>query len=296
VEGSAAHTDKMLSIAQVLVLASATAFAAQLSGGPPFDPSEWVADFVDEFQGTALNASKWTAKTGPHVSAEGEYYLPSSVSVQGGSLVLTADRSADPSKTGGLHYTSGWIDAQDKWSAVGGRFEASCKFYVGASGRSLGMWPAFWLMPQGGACWPVSGEIDVMESLGGAAEPYKGKAIGEQESHWALHWADSSRQCGSDQSAGNWAPPLSLSAPLYNESFAVFGLNWDAREDTMTFYVNERTIGSFSGFNQSVDQVHPFYPILNLAVGGPWGGFPDSSTVFPQYMMCDWVRHYSFKG
>lgn len=122
---------------------------------------------IDDFDGNALNTSTWTAKTGLHIKAEGEWYLPENVAVHDGHLILTAKKSADPSKTGGKHYTSGWVDSRDKQYFWGGRFEASCKYYVGAGGNSLGYWPAYWLMPQNGSCWPVSGEIDVMESLGG---------------------------------------------------------------------------------------------------------------------------------
>jgi len=61
-------------------------------------------------------------------------------------------------------YISGWIESKDKHSAFEGRFEASCKYYVGAEGLSQGLWPAIWLMPETNTtCWPVAGEIDISE-------------------------------------------------------------------------------------------------------------------------------------
>ncbi|KAA0166577.1 hypothetical protein FNF27_02144 [Cafeteria roenbergensis] len=264
--------------------------------GPPFDPSRWRLDMLDEFDGNSLNTSLWTAKTGIHTSQEGEWYLPENVAVHGGRLTLTAKVSADPRKTGGLNYTSGWVDSKDNWAALGGRFEASCGFFIGAGGRSRGLWPAYWLMPQGGSCWPVSGEIDVMESLGGCHTGGM-KTCGEQESHWDLHYSKTGA-CNNDGSIGNFTKPIPLSrhGNLFNESLSTFGVNYDVPGDQMTFYVNETVVGVHSGFNELVDKLHPWYHILNYAVGGPWGGFPDAETVFPTRMECDWVRHFSPQG
>lgn len=129
-----------------------------------------------------------------------------------------------------------------------------------------------------------------MESLGGAASPYGGHAIGEQESHWDLHY---SKTCGQGGSVGNFTTPLPLSGPLFNETFAIFGVNFDYAADEMTFYLNDTTVGTHHGFNELISGPNKWHHILNYAVGGPWGGFPDKNTVFPSTMQCDFVRHFA---
>lgn len=57
-------------------------------------------------------------------------------------------------------YTSGWVDTRNKWSQHLGKFEANCSL---PKTQAKGVWPAFWLMPQNGSCWPTSGEIDIFE-------------------------------------------------------------------------------------------------------------------------------------
>lgn len=137
---------------QTIAVVVCLLIAGARAGGPPFNPAEWTLDFEDEFDGSALNTTNWTPKTGIHTDQEGEWYLPENVAVENGNLILTASLSDDPSKTGGLKYTSGWVDTATKWAALGGRFEASCKFYVGAGGNSQGYWPAYWLMPETTTC------------------------------------------------------------------------------------------------------------------------------------------------
>jgi hypothetical protein len=140
---------------------------------------------------------------------------------------------------------------------------------------------------------PVAGEIDVMESLGGASHVYGGHAIGEQESHWDLHFSKDRKTCNDNGSVGNFTKPLPIGGPLFNETFTIFGVNFDYASDEMTFYLNETTVGFYHGFNELVNAPNKWHHILNYAVGGPWGGFPDSETVFPSTMQCDFVRHYT---
>lgn len=157
---------KKQAVASLVGLAFAS-YVAVAQPSPPFDPSRWNLDFQDEFSGNELNESNWNLKTGEHGNRELEWYIPEQVAVKDGTLVLTADRSKDLNTSSNHPYISGWIDGNSKRWASEGRFEASCMYYVGAHGLSQGLWPAIWLMPQNGSCWPTSGEIDIMESVGG---------------------------------------------------------------------------------------------------------------------------------
>ena len=137
----------------------------------------------------------------------------------------------------------------------------------------------------------------MMESLGGPDRALPEGTIGEQESHWDIHYSTNGKCANgnNDGSIGNWTKPVPTQprAGLFNESYAIFGMNHDLEEDSTTFYVNGTTVGFYQGLSKLVDKPHSWYHILNYAVGGPWGGFPTSDTVFPTTMECDFVRHYS---
>ena len=142
-----------------------------------------------------------------------------------------------------------------------------------------GIWPAFWMLGTDvtSAGWPACGEIDIMENIG--REP----AI----VHGTLHGPGYS-------GGGAIGAPYNLSAGRFADAFHVFAVEWE--RDVVRWYVDgqlslTRTPAQLPAGTRWVFD-HPFFLILNVAVGGSWPGPPDTTTVFPQQMLVDYVRVY----
>ena len=141
------------------------------------------------------------------------------------------------------------------------------------------MWPAFWMLGDDieKVGWPACGEIDIMENIG------KEPAIVHGSIHGPGYIGDTGIEA-----------PHKLPAKRFADDFHIFAIEWDA--DSVSFYVDQnlyvrRTRADLQpGWKWVFDK--PFFLILNLAVGGDWPGKPDSSTVFPQSMLVDYVRVY----
>jgi len=231
----------------------------------------------DEFDvdGT-LNSSLWTYDIGTGMNGWGnnelQYYTdrPENVTVQNGVLIITA-RQED---FNGAAYTSARIKTEDLFEQTYGRFEARIRVPFGQ-----GMWPAFWLLGNNcnepGFTWPQCGEIDIMEFRG--QEP--------TIIHGSVH--------GPGYSAGN-AITKSYQLPndRFDTGFHVFGIEW--APDYVNYYVDDVLYNQITREDVTGEWVldHPFYIIINLAVGGSFVGPPNSDTVFPQNMLVDYVRVY----
>ena len=130
----------------------------------------WNLKFQDEFNGTSLDTAVWTSGwvggTSPVQNQELACYLPSQVSVSGGSLHLKADpvQSACSKGTNPHPYTSGAVDSHGKKTFAFGYFEA--RLWLDASSSKIYNWPAWWL--DGVGTWPSTGELDIMEGLSGS--------------------------------------------------------------------------------------------------------------------------------
>ncbi|GAA4993672.1 hypothetical protein GCM10025734_22920 [Kitasatospora paranensis] len=129
--------------------------------------------FADEFNGSSVDSSKWTANwlgcatcTTPPVNSgyESAAYAPSQATVSGGSLHLTAVQQATTVNGKTYPYRSGMVQSNGKAQFSYGAFEA--RIYLPATGSKISNWPAFWT---DGQSWPADGEMDVMEGLGGQA-------------------------------------------------------------------------------------------------------------------------------
>jgi beta-glucanase (GH16 family) len=201
---------------------------------------------------------------------EQQYYSSSTdnVKVENGVLTITAKEDS----LGGMSYSSGKIHSKHKGDFRYGRIEASMKLP-----ESQGMWPAFWMLSTEKKYgeWPRSGEIDIMELLG--HEPNK--------VYGTMHTGIPHIFKGNE---------YTLAAPKsFVDTFHVFSIDWDP--DTIRWYVD-----GIQYHEMSSDSISPwapfqenFYLILNIAVGGNWPGFTDSTTVFPQTMEVDYVRVYN---
>jgi beta-glucanase (GH16 family) len=257
------------------------ALAACVNPGPSASPF-WHDEF-DGPAGVSFDRAKWVADTGGHGfgNQERQFYTTRSenVAIDGeGHLVITA-RAEPPSSTyecwyGRCGYTSTRLKTKGLFEQAYGRFEARIRLPCGQ-----GLWPAFWML---GADidtvgWPHSGEIDIMEHIG--REP----AI----AHGTLHGPGYS-------GAGGIGRADTLSLGAYSDDFHIFAVAW--RPNEIRWFVDGREYHRMTpadlppGTRWVFD--HPFFLLLNVAVGGSWPGDPDASTTFPQKMVVDYVRAY----
>lgn len=263
----------MVRIPVVLSLCLALADVTQAQAQAPVaQPPGWVLDWNDEFDGPTLDRSKWVPETGGNGwgNQELEFYTdrPDNVRVDGGTLVIEARRE----DYGGRHYTSARIKTAGKVERTYGRYEARIKIP-----RGQGIWPAFWLLGAdvGKAGWPRCGEIDIMENIG--REP--------DLVHGTLHGPGYS----GDKAIGK---PQRIDKGTFADDYHVYAVEWEPRE--IRWYRDDILYHTARPDTVSGDWVfeHPFFVILNLAVGGGWPGNPDATTTFPQQMLVDYVRVY----
>ncbi len=277
--------------ALVPILLAVVLFTLSCGGGAtlqPPPPASYKLSWSDEFNGadgSSPDSSKWTYDTGVGGNGWGNNELETytnrtkNAQIQGGNLVITTVKEtyADPSDGVMRNYTSARLKTQNLFSQAYGRFEARIKIPAGQ-----GMWPAFWMLGKDivAVGWPKCGEIDIMENIG------KEPGI----VHGSLHGPSTVART-SDASA-----PFSLPAGQnFAADFHLYAVEWEP--GTVRFYVDSNLYATFNssqwpaGGTWAFD--HPFFIILNVAVGGDWPGAPDNSTIFPQQMLVDYVRVYS---
>jgi beta-glucanase (GH16 family) len=240
----------------------------------------WVITWQDEFDGQALDSSKWTHDVGGGGWGNNElqYYTarPANTQVNDGMLAI---RAVKESYTGPDNvtraYTSARLVTKGKFSQLYGRFEARIRVPAGQ-----GIWPAFWMLGEGFPAepWPQCGEIDIMEH------------IGRQPSlvHGTVHGP------GYSGAKGIGGSHRLRSGRKLSDGFHVFAVEWEPGrirwfiDDTQYFTVTPEDLPE--GADWVFDR--PFHMLLNLAVGGNWPGDPDASTIFPRTMLVDYVRVY----
>lgn len=256
------------------------------SSGAPGERAGWKLTWQDEFDGavgSAPDASKWGYDLGGEGwgNQEHEYYANdlTNASLDGkGALAITA-RKFDPGQGAGLAcwygpcaYTSARLLTKGKFEVTYGRVEARLKLPAGQ-----GIWPAFWLLGADIAAnpWPACGEIDIMENIGKEPDTVYGTVHGPGYS-----------------GANGVGGPFVLSAGKFADDFHVFAVEWEAKE--IRWYVDGEKFFSVTPTDVAGDWAfnHPFFLLLNLAVGGQWPGYPNDTTVFPQTLLVDYVRVY----
>jgi beta-glucanase (GH16 family) len=205
--------------------------------------------WADEFNGTALDLSKWTQITGSDGStapdAELQYYTSSTnnTKVENGLLKITVLNDG----FGGRAYTSGRMQTKNLGDWLYGKFEARIKLPV-----AQGMWPAFWLLPTDNTygVWPQSGEVDIMETVG--SEATRNSAT--------IHTSNNGTPHG-------FTTKYNLPTGTFADDFHVFSMEWSP--NLMTFYVDgnlyaTKTNATVSPYPWVFDK--RFYALLN--VGG----------------------------
>lgn len=230
---------------------------------------------ADEFDidGTP-DESMWTYDIGTGQNGWGnnelQYYTdrPENVVVEDGMLKITAIKEAYM----GSSYTSARIITKGLFDKTYGRFEARMQLPWGQ-----GIWPAFWLL--GTDCdeveWPQCGEIDIMEYRG--QEP--------TIVHGSVH--------GPGYSAGEAITKrYELTNDRFDTDFHIFGIEWGP--EYINYYVDDVLYNQITPADVTGEWVydHPFYILINVAVGGSYVGPPGASTSFPQTMLIDYVRIY----
>jgi beta-glucanase (GH16 family)/ribosomal protein S19 len=235
----------------------------------------WQLVWSDEFDYQGYpDSNKWgyDIGAGGWGNQELQYYTNrlENARVENGRLIIEARKE----NYGGAQYTSARLKTRYKGDWLYGRIEVRAKLPGGT-----GTWPAIWMLPTdnvyGG--WPNSGEIDIMECVG--YDPWR--------VYFTIHTAAYNHMLGTQKGSSTI-----LNDPQNN--FYTYALEW--YPDRLDFYVDN--VKYFTFYKEKDDYtVWPFdqrfYLILNIAVGGTWGGAQGvDPNVFPQRMEVEYVRVY----
>jgi len=229
---------------------------------------DWQLVWQDEFDTDGvIDATKWTFDLGAGGWGNNELQTYTSnadnVIIKDGILKITANSNP---------FSSARVKTQGIFEQTYGRFEAKIKMPWGP-----GIWPAFWLLGSDieTVGWPQCGEIDIME--------YRGQQ--PNLVHGTVHGPGYSGGAGITKSYG-------FENNRFDVDFHVFAIEWG--KDYIDYYVDNALYQRITPNDVTGEWVydHPFYIILNVAVGGDYVGFPTSQTLFPQIMEVDWIRVY----
>jgi beta-glucanase (GH16 family) len=224
----------------------------------------------ENFDGKALDEKNWNFEMGdgcPNCgwgNNERQLYTKDNHKIADGKLTITARKE-------GEKYTSTRITTKGKKEFQYGRMEARAKLPVGH-----GIWPAFWMLGSNisSVGWPKCGEIDILEYIG--REP--------DMVFTSLHTQDSH---------GNTVNTMKTKFEDIEDGFHVYAAEWS--KDKIAFFVDDKLVYTFAPdakteavwpFNQ------PFYFIVNVAVGGNFGGPEVDDKILPQEFTLDYIRVY----
>lgn len=225
----------------------------------------------EHFNEDSLSEAIWNYELGdgcPNLCGWGnnerQQYTKKNHELKDGMLVISAKKE-------GGNYTSTRITTKGKKEFKYGRIETRAKLPVGK-----GLWPAFWMLGANisEVGWPACGEIDILEYVG--KEPHK--------VFTSLH---------TTASHGNTINTKKTEISNIEEGFHTYAANWT--KDKIEFYIDEVLVYTFQPevktktvwpFDQS------FYIILNLAIGGNFGGPDVDDTIFPQDFLIDYIKVY----
>lgn len=228
----------------------------------------------DEFDYTGLpDQTKWNYEVGLVRNNEKQYYTEKRLEnarVENGHLIIEAKKETYK----GSEYTSVSLITKNKEEWQYGRIEVKAKLPTG-----VGMWPAIWMLGKNisKVGWPQCGEIDIMENVG-----FDPLVI-----HANIHTEAYNHVKGTNK--GN---KITIEDP--SKDFHVYAVNWS--KEKMEFFVDDNLYFTFYNKNKTTKEWpfdQPFYLILNIAVGGGWGGQKGiDDSIFPQQMIIDYVRIY----
>lgn len=245
---------------------------------PPLSSSSWELVWHDEFEIPGRpDPEHWNFEVGGHGwgNRELQYYTANrleNAEVRDGLLHIIAREEAWE----GSSYTSARLISQGNGDFQYGRFEIRARVPAGR-----GTWAAIWMMPSdwtfGEGNWPDVGEIDIMEHVG-----HNPGVI-----HASAHSRDYQWQAGTQKTGV-------VTIPDATEAFHTYVLEWSP--DRLAAYVDEQRYFEYHNEGEGWTKWpydKPFHLILNLAIGGAWGGAEGiDNDAFPQVMEIDYVRVY----
>lgn len=228
-----------------------------VAGAP--DPERWAYD-------THANPTGW-------YNNERQYYAadrPENARVEAGLLVIEArHETLDAADSGGQAYTSARLVSRQGWTY--GVYEIRARIPCGR-----GAWPAIWMLPVDLAEWPLDGEIDIMEHVG-----HRPGVV-----HGTVHTGAYNHVAGTQRGAEAVVPDAC-------DAFHRYQLRWTpeavvfAIDDVDAYRFDNDGVGTKATWPFDA----PFQLILNIAVGGDWGGAEGvDDAAFPQRMEIDYVR------
>ena len=247
--------------------------------------SQWELVWADEFDNEEIDESKWNKlRWRPGwVNNEQQAYTDRDINLylDDGNLVIQG--LIEPGYSGADYtgtaynsdYTSGRMNTDDKVSWTYGRFDIRAKLPKGK-----GSWPAIWMLGENISTvgWPNCGEIDIMEHVG----------FDDGRIHASIHTEDYNHMNNTQKSGSTFIETAT-------DSFHIYSLEWSP---TYLRYLidNESYFFVYNGSNGDVAKWpfdEPQYIILNLAIGGDWGGIQGiDPSAFPMKMLVDYVRVY----
>jgi beta-glucanase (GH16 family) len=241
------------------------------------EESGWRLVWSDEFNGSGLpDQDKWSYETGYIRNNEKQYYTNADTGnarMEDGFLVIEARKESFE----GFDYTSASLNTWKSATWTYGRFEIRARL---PGGR--GTWPAIWMLGDNRKVvgWPACGEIDIMENVG-----YDPRKV-----HGYVHTKAYNHTLGTQK--GN---SVTLASPW--DTFHVYAIEWF--EDRIDFFIDDVKFFTFEK-GTGGDDVWPFdkpqYLLLNLAIGGSWGGQQGiDDELFPHRFLIDYVRVYQWK-
>lgn len=232
---------------------------------------ETTPSWQDNFDGTTVDATKWTFETGGGGWGNNElqaYTAGNNAKVQGGNLIIEARREA----VSGMQYTSSRMITKGKGDFLYGRMEVRAKLPKGR-----GTWPAIWMLASDNSYgnWPSSGEIDIMEHVG--YDP--GKV------HFSIHTSAYNHTRNTQRSKSKMVPTAMDAFHVYRVDWTPYAVRGFIDGEQYFEFVNENNGFTVWPFDKK------FFMILNIAVGGNWGGAQGvDNTIFPTTMEVDYVR------
>lgn len=229
----------------------------------------------DEFNYTGLpDSSKWAFDTGGSGFGNHELQFYTNARkknawVSGGKLTITARKEDWKSN----HYTSAKLITKDKAAWKYGKIEVRAKLPKGR-----GTWPAIWMLPDiDHLQWPDDGEIDIMENVG----------FDQGNIHGTIHTKSYNHILGTQKGD-------TIRIPDCSDQYHVYAISWTSEE--INFFVDDRKYFTFKNEHKSKAEWpfdNKFYLILNIAIGGDWGGKEGVDPhIFPAKMDIDYVRVY----
>jgi beta-glucanase (GH16 family) len=270
----------MMSPFIILTTVQASSLAAtKYTVDAPMQAPSAAPDWADEFDGAQVDTGTWRFDTERNAAGwfnhELQYYAdarPENARIEQGALVIEARRetlSARPD-WGGQTYSSAKLVTRTAHGP--GFYEVRAKLPC-----ARGTWPAIWLLPSGGR-WPDNGEIDLMEMVGWQPEIV----------HATLHSGAFNHSRGTQRGAEK-------KVPTSCSDFHRYQLDW--QRGSITIGVDGRAYMQVKddqpGGKQAWPFTRPYQLILNLAIGGDWGGAKGvDDAALPQRMTIDYVRYW----